>query len=184
MSAVERDKDLWKFLVVAADSKLTIRDIKRLTKSKSLFQVKQLKANPNKDVAEMLNVIGMALDCIHIQGDFARKFKVYRVDPNAISTFYSVADPAFIAALELDPYQYAELAACIAVMVGVMAVWEKTDEMLEDFRRVYTEANTAMIELSVLKHEFQHLHLMRNKLGNTAFKDAMASVERLTKSKW
>jgi len=184
MSTVERDKDLWKFLVVGAESELTIRDIKRLTKSKSLFQIKQFKANPNKDVAEMLNVIGMALDCIHIQGDFARRFKVYRVDSSAISTFYSVADPAFIAALELDPYQYAELAACVAVMVGVISVWEKTDELLKDFRLVYTEASTAKIELGVLQYEFRDVESWRYKLGNTAFKDAIASIERLTKSKW
>lgn len=122
MSKHNIDEYLGHLLVVTKASKFSKNEIKRLIKSKSLIQIKTTSRNPNKEITAFIRTVGIALDCLHSNGEVEKEINVYKVDSAAVSTLYVIADLEFIGAIHLTAQQYAEITACVSIIAGIFSV--------------------------------------------------------------
>ncbi len=128
--------------------------------------------------------MGIALNCSHFDGEVTREINVYKVDSNAVSTLYAIADPEFIGAIHLNCKQYAELTACVSIIAGIFSVWETLDCLQVECECIGSQAALGMIDIEALKADFRELDLLSNRLGESSFIDAIRRIQLLIKRKW
>ncbi len=105
--ALTGNSDFGRILVVHRSSKMTIDDIKRLTGSATVQEI-----TPGNQIISdnsmVLDLIRTAVELVNRLQSF-EGLRCYQLDERAQSTLYMMADPAFVAALDMSDVVYEQL---------------------------------------------------------------------------
>lgn len=135
--------DFGKLLVVDKRCKLTIKEIKDLTKSKFAKQLKLSDSN---------NLVRTLQGCLYVvneNNDF-RSIKVYQLDTDAVSILLSMKDDYFITAIELNAMQLNEIGCYVEVINAILMVSVSAIDTMDYYSNLELSCNALNIDTKSL----------------------------------
>lgn len=175
--------DLGRILVVLEDSKLTKQDVKRLTKSKKVTELKpKKKSNLNAETTAIWYIC-KCMEVINKISDLAM-VRIFKVDEHAVSTMVSLADSSFIAAMDLKWDELHKLEACVKVILEIDEVWHTLFDISKECFEIKKTANTACVDMTLLAADIERLDILKEQFGCHTHYQAVENLKLLSSCKW
>jgi hypothetical protein len=175
--------DLGRILVVLEDSKLTKQDVKRLTKSKKVTELKpNRKSNLNAETTAIWYIC-KCMEVINKISDLAM-VRIFKVDEHAVSTMVSLADSSFIAAMDLTWDDLLKLEACVKAILEIDEVWYGLCHISKECFEIKKTAASASVDMGLLAADIDRLDILKERFGCHTHNQAVENLKLLTSRKW